>query len=326
MEHRSNDKINALLSKRDPRPDLRPPMNKPMAIQLMRNFDPLEHIGCKTANTACAVQHGSALQKAGLDHSMIKSQTAGSFVRLQQKYGNRFVQRVVAQHRQIMPKRAYSAGAIRQEPIPELKVQRQDEEKEESNGMAPGTASGRVKGGMGALDYLVSTATSPLPQIQRGSTPPVNVCNTSLPTGETTHSNGWGSGNSATIHKWRQQLTPTTTNFQGCQVTEADPGGGSDSCWFSGSAYSPFNAVTGGTWTVGASNRWGDDWVGWYAPAVTYYRAQGKAPCTATFPQSMRIVRPSGNVQYVRHQLTATIGATTVSSTRAGQTRSKTWP
>jgi peptidoglycan hydrolase-like protein with peptidoglycan-binding domain len=147
-----------------------------------------------------------------------------------------------------------------------------------------------------------------------------------LPSGETTTSNGWATGANATIHRWKQRLTPTTTNFRNCSVREADPGGGTDTCHFAGSAYAPFTGVTGGTWPVGARNAWGDDFVGWFTNAVTYYRTNGRAPCTASFPQSMRVVRPAGDVHYRRNQLTMTIGTTTVDSTRDGQTQSKTWP
>ena len=147
-----------------------------------------------------------------------------------------------------------------------------------------------------------------------------------LPLGETTNSNGWGTGTNATVHRWRQQLQPTATSFRNCRVTEADPGGGADGCHFPGSAFAPFNAVTGGTWTVDANNRWGDDWVGWFGNAVTYYRNQGRAPCSTSFSQSMRVVRPSGNVEYVSDTLVSTIGTTTVSSTRAGQTAIRAWP
>jgi hypothetical protein len=180
---------------------------------------------------------------------------------------------------------------------------------------------GGIKAGVGGL------AEKAMPQLRSGlRIQRCNTCPSTNPTGEVTASNGWGSGNEATSHLWRQRLQPFGTNFQGCEVTEADPGGGTDSCWFAGSSFGPFNAITGGTWTVESNNYWGDDHVGWYTPAVTYYRAQGRAPCTATFPQSMRVVRPSGNVEYTRHMLSATIGTTTVSSTRQGHTETKNWP
>ncbi len=150
--------------------------------------------------------------------------------------------------------------------------------------------------------------------------------NHGLPAGEDTISNGWGTGTFETTHAWRQQLTPTTTDFSNCEVTEADGGSGSDTCWFPGSSFGPALAVTGGTWTVGANNFWGDDFVGWFPAAINFYRSNGRAPCRASFIQSMRVVRPSGNVQYIRHQHVWGMGTTTVSSTRDGQTESKTWP
>jgi hypothetical protein len=86
-----------------------------------------------------------------------------------------------------------------------------------------------------------------------------------------------------TIHRWRQTLTPPTTaigSFNGRKVTEQDPGGGGpDTCWFSGSAYAPATAITGGTWIVNSGNIWAHDHVGWTPEAVTYYRQQMRAPC-----------------------------------------------
>jgi peptidoglycan hydrolase-like protein with peptidoglycan-binding domain len=149
-----------------------------------------------------------------------------------------------------------------------------------------------------------------------------------LPAGETTTSNGWAAGG---LHRWRQRLTPFTTHFGSatagrCQVREADGGGGADTCHFPGSAFAPFTAITGGTWDVDGTNRWGDDFVGWFAPAVTFYRANGRAPCSATFTQSMRVVRPSGDVEYRRNVLRSDIGLTTVSSTRDGHTETRPFP
>lgn len=116
------------------------------------------------------------------------------------------------------------------------------------------------------------------------------------PTGETTTSNGWGAGNLRTVHKWKQSLTPNAASFKGRSVTERDPGGGGpDTCWWPGSAFAKFTAITGGTWAVGSvadghlKNEWGDDHVGWFKTAVDYYRAQGRAPCQTQFPQDMHI-------------------------------------
>ena len=147
-----------------------------------------------------------------------------------------------------------------------------------------------------------------------------------MPTDESTASNGWSAGN-ATIHLWEQTLQPTTADFATRQVTEFDGGGGNDTCWFAGSAYLPFDAITGGTWTVQASNIWGDDHVGWFPAAVTYYRNQGRAPCGTSFQQIMKInCPPFPTQQYTINTLTADIGVATVGSGRDGQSATRNWP
>ncbi|MGD9691315.1 MAG: hypothetical protein AB7G17_00565 [Phycisphaerales bacterium] len=154
----------------------------------------------------------------------------------------------------------------------------------------------------------------------------VNAKAVVIPTGETTASNGWGAGGSTTVHRWQMTLTPGTTNFQGRSVTEQDAGGGGpDTCWFNGSTYARWTAITGGTWVVGANNVWGDDFVGWFSAAVTYYRAQGRAPCQTTFPQDMHI-NGEGSPRYRTNTLSCGFTAAGVWSTRDGQTRNKNWP
>jgi hypothetical protein len=151
------------------------------------------------------------------------------------------------------------------------------------------------------------------------------------PTGESTMSTGWDTI-APSKHKWVQRLLPITTSFNGRTVTEQDPGGGGpDTCWFPHGNRDPFTAVTGGTWQVNSANEWGADTVGWSPAAVTYYRAQGRAPCNTQFMQRMVIncpEDPTGNLirPYVTQQLGAGIGTTTVSSTRAGQTQTRTYP
>ncbi len=109
---------------------------------------------------------------------------------------------------------------------------------------------------------------------------------------------------------------------------EQDPGGGGpDTCWFEGSAYAKFEAITGGTWNVDNTNVWGDDFVGWFGVAVTYYRDQGRAPCGTRFPQRMVIDCDTGNSTYIAaNELGGSFTATTVTSTRAGQTATRDWP
>jgi len=158
-------------------------------------------------------------------------------------------------------------------------------------------------------------------------TAPVDTC--TAPTSETTTSGGWAdSEGNPTIHKWIQTLAPSTTNFAGRVVSEANPGGGQDTCHFSGSAISPFNAVTGGSWTVDSNNSWGPDYVGWLPSAVTYYRAQGRAPCEAQIPQRMDIFCNTRRLAYSTTfpSLHADIQPVVVTSRRAEGQTSRTWP
>ena len=145
------------------------------------------------------------------------------------------------------------------------------------------------------------------------------------PTSETTTPIGWDSD--PTVYSWDQTLLPAATNFTGRTVTEQDPGGGGpDTCHFTGSIFTPFTAITGGTWTVTSGNHWGSDHVGWHSSAVTYYRAQGKAPCGTTFPQRMVIDCSTGPITYATNTLGCDINSTTVTSTRAGSMAIRTWP
>jgi hypothetical protein len=142
-----------------------------------------------------------------------------------------------------------------------------------------------------------------------------------FPTGETTQASNWYQG---TYMMWNQTLTGGT--FEGWRVWESDPGGGSDTCWFSGSSFDPGTSVTSGIgtpWEVNASNQWGPDYVGWGPSAVTYYRNQGRAPCDSTIPQDMYI---SGYHKYVTNTLREGLTDTTVWSERAGQYAERIWP
>jgi hypothetical protein len=149
------------------------------------------------------------------------------------------------------------------------------------------------------------------------------------PTGETTAFAGWADANNLpTIGRWTQTLLPTSTHFTGRTVTEQDPGGGGpDNCWFTNSAIPPITAITGGQWTVTASNTWGVDAVGLIPDVVNYYRAQGRDPCSVTVPQRMVINDCSTNtIAYRNNTLGYVIGTTTVSSIRDGSVQTRTWP
>lgn len=148
------------------------------------------------------------------------------------------------------------------------------------------------------------------------------------PTGETTTFGGWSDSNSLpTVGKWNQTLLPTTTSFVGRTVTEQDPGGGGpDNCWFPGSVVPKFTSITGGSWTVGSSNVWGPDFVGFTPASVTYYRGQGRDPCSVTIPQRMVIDCSSGIVAYRTNTLGYVIDNPKVYTIRDGQQAERTWP
>jgi hypothetical protein len=148
----------------------------------------------------------------------------------------------------------------------------------------------------------------------------VSACQT--PTGETTAARGWLD----TIALFDMTLTPTSTNFANRVVSEQNPGGGSDTCWFSGSLFPAFTSITGGSWTIESGNRYGYDAVGVFAEVVNYYRSNGRAPCQFTLPQRMVIICPSIAVPYVTNTLVIQIGTTTITTSRAEASQTKTWP
>src|SRR5271168_1092493 len=108
------------------------------------------------------------------------------------------------------------------------------------------------------------------PALGANNCPPGLLC----PSHEDTTWVGWGAvgTNNETLGNWDGTLLPKASNFNGRDVQETNGGAGTDSCWFAGSAYAKFTQITGGTWTVGAGNAYGQDGVGWYQPAVCYYR------------------------------------------------------
>ncbi|MFN7947560.1 MAG: hypothetical protein U0Z53_19580 [Blastocatellia bacterium] len=168
------------------------------------------------------------------------------------------------------------------------------------------------------------------------STPDTADCTASctveclIPTSESTVPVGWDDI-AGSKHKFIQRLLPATTSFAGRRVYEQDPGGGGpDTCWFPGSERAKFEAVTNDPsqyWTVAqGTNQWGPDVIGWSPAAVTYYRAQGRAPCSTSFRQRMVINCGNTLTQYIIQDLAAAINSTTVMSYRAGQRVERTFP
>ena len=151
------------------------------------------------------------------------------------------------------------------------------------------------------------------------------------PAGETTTFVSWDAKG---LGQWRQKLTPPAADpnfdFSGETVEEAVGGpGGPDTCWFTGSAYSKFTAITGGTWPVRPGNLWGFDHVGWFTTAVKYYRNKGRAPCGTTFPQKMTIKSPA-DAAFAKYGTIYVLGGsftnTTVTSKRAGFQKTRQLP
>ena len=148
-----------------------------------------------------------------------------------------------------------------------------------------------------------------------------------IPTGETSAPDVWGTGNLATVHMWKQTLTGPG-DFTGRSIAEQEgtPATISDACHFQGSMVDPY-AITGLDATVTAGNKWQHDSVGRSTGAVTYYRQQGRAPCSATASQVMFISCPDMLHQYATGNLVVGITATSVSSKRHSATeQTKTWP
>ena len=102
-------------------------------------------------------------------------------------------------------------------------------------------------------------------------------------------------------------------------------GGWADSDGFPTAA--SFTSVDGDTWTVGTGNQWGDDANGWDVDDISYYRDQGRAPCSTTVPQRMVIDCPSGTpAVYTTHALKLTIGTDTIISWHNGAIADRAWP
>jgi hypothetical protein len=146
----------------------------------------------------------------------------------------------------------------------------------------------------------------------------------SIPSSESTSQGDWDS-TQPTKFLWIATLQPTTFNYAGRVVGEDNPGGATDTCWFQGSNRDYQNDVTGTNGNVNLSNQYGD-LVGWNADAITYYRGQNRAPCSMTTVQRIFIDCYSGTVTVQYNSLGLGFDATTVWSSRAGQTVSHPWP
>ena len=162
-----------------------------------------------------------------------------------------------------------------------------------------------------------------------------------LPTGESTEGVGWNS-TWPTVQQFRQTLQGDSQRpFDGRQVTELAGGDQSDGCYYRGAAdngYAPFG-VTGGWWIVGRyatppyyflTNEWVDDYVGMTPDLFTFYRDNGRAPCSAYAQQLMNMCTNgqgcSMTQQYFSTYITYSLDATTVTAGRNAVLQSTSWP
>jgi len=151
-----------------------------------------------------------------------------------------------------------------------------------------------------------------------------------VPSGETTSPQGWDSTpGRQTIHNWLITLQPSSKNFGGRIVYESGSGG-TDTCFHPSVGIPPQTSLPPGadSWSIDESNRsTTSDGVGWFPAAVQTYRAAGRAPCGFTIPQTMTIrCNLNGDRSYETHPVGAGIQATTVSSSRDGQSAQRAWP
>jgi hypothetical protein len=141
-----------------------------------------------------------------------------------------------------------------------------------------------------------------------------------IPTSETTTAVGWNVEESPTLYDWRGTLQPTTTTFGGRTVVEVVRR--ADFCL----AASRGEPVTIDTFTISANvntNNSYIDVVGYPRENVDIYRQQGVTPCNFTANQTLFIDCATPGPMFFFNQLGAEITPTTVSSSRAGQTRTR---
>ncbi|MBM3235932.1 DUF4157 domain-containing protein [Candidatus Poribacteria bacterium] len=98
MQQRMNDKTVEVRQKQDAQFKVQIQENAEKSDVLTRGYNPLANITCKMGDKACAAKHVSTIHRTELFHPMNESQKVQSLLKLQQQYGNRFVQRVIAQH------------------------------------------------------------------------------------------------------------------------------------------------------------------------------------------------------------------------------------
>lgn len=169
-----------------------------------------------------------------------------------------------------------------------------------------------------------------------------------LPT-EQTEFKAWYGPDFQTVAFWKVTLQPPKINYQGVTVHEIAPykqhetcSGSNctpDTCWFNfdgkKSTYPAQITISDPDGkvpiTIGKNNVWYDT-VGWGPGLVEYYRKVGRANgagCGTTYPQQMQIRFATGDPKFYNYGPVNTLGGsftdTTVTSTRAGVSKSEPW-
>jgi hypothetical protein len=185
-------------------------------------------------------------------------------------------------------------------------------------------------------------------QTPDGSNAALDMLPELIPTGEKTVFRAWDGGD-PTVAYWRVQLQPDTVKYDGVTVRETAPftqtescsGTGfrekcqPDTCWWGKSPYDPQIAISDPNGNVHIpvenGNHWNDK-VGWGSGLVEGYRNRGRAPCGTTYPQQMQIQFATGDPNWYNYGPVNTLGGSftftddQVTSTRAGESKTETWP
>lgn len=122
-------------------------------------------------------------------------------------------------------------------------------------------------------------------------------------------------------------LSPKTVSFNAISVKQIDGAGSSDGCWYMGQT--KYDSVGVGNYNVNAQNYYSGLNYGWLASSITHYRANPtgavRAPCKTTLEVEMHVVQGSSG-KYDAFPVEVTIGATTLTTTRDGETSTRTFP
>lgn len=166
-------------------------------------------------------------------------------------------------------------------------------------------------------------------QTASGSWAATKTCE--IPGYETTSSGGGWSGSEPQKYVFNVNVANTTTgDLSGRKYRETNYNTGYDSCWYSGSPIPKFDSVTQpNPFYLDSSNAYIDT-IGWGSTAITQYRNHGDAPCAAHIYQGMQIscgIDGAETYSGVKNNvLVAEIGVTTITTTRDGVQKSKTYP